>query len=120
VATSTNMLTLTRPTTGPRRLLIVGGGIILAAAMVGVGAVAATLADPQGEPFAGGRTGMDHEQLAQHVLRENGAVLGLHAAAPDENSTLRQHVLREYGAAASDGSDLHQHVLRENAAAPSL
>jgi hypothetical protein len=120
VATSTNTLSPAHSTVSRRRLFTIGGGIVLAAAMVGGVAVAATLADSPSEPFAGVGIGVADGQLAQHVLRENGALLGIPAAAPDQGSVLRQHVVRENGAVATDRSDLHQHVLRENGATPSF
>ena len=119
MATSTNAFTPIHPATSRRRLLTVGGAIILAAAMIGGVAVAATLTDTPAEPFARDLTLLAQGHLAEHVLRENGALVALPAAPADAGGMLRHHVLRENGEVSVDGSaSQHEHVLRENASTP--
>jgi hypothetical protein len=103
MATPTSALTLTSPQSGRRRLLTLAGGIILAgAAIVGLAttAVINLAASPTGS-LAIDRTPLTHDQLHQHVLRENGAAVAVPAVRGDTSSMLHQHVLRENGAAVA-------------------
>ena len=119
MATSTNTLTLAHSTVSRRRLLTVGGGIVLVAAVVSGVAIGATLADTKTDASPGDRARVVQGELAQHVLRESGALVALRPASPDASWAVRQHLLRENGAVSAEGSSsMYQHVLRENASGP--
>jgi hypothetical protein len=121
MATSTSALTLTTLRSGRRRLLMVAGGITLAAAtIVGATVAVVNLAATPTASLAIDRAPVAQEQLHQHVLRENGAAFPARAAPVGTSSMLGQHVLRENSPAPADASStLRQHVLRENGAAAS-